>query len=176
MALVHQLFEDDAFQRVIMSIPINDLMGEDRRSWVADPHGVFSVKSYYRHAIRDKNGKRWMCYRERRLWLRTNEGSICHALVECPGLQDMWQVAPFDVSSKVYHNSTFEWLTVKGAQWSDDQLSMLAILQCLVWDDRNAKKFTDTAIGQLILLLVLQRVQLKTTAGLILFLFGYVTL
>ncbi|KAF7843583.1 putative ribonuclease H protein At1g65750 family [Senna tora] len=73
------------------------------------------------------------------------EETAFHLLMECPATQVIWQAAQFDYSSKEYHTNFLEWVTVEGKEWSKEQLGMLIITACLIWEEKNTRRFTENA-------------------------------
>ncbi|KAF7826654.1 ribonuclease H [Senna tora] len=71
------------------------------------------------------------------------EEGTYHVLVECPMLNVVWSGSRFDYGSRIWHNSISEWLAVEGNTWSQDQMGICVIALFLVWEARNAARFTD---------------------------------
>ncbi|KAF7808485.1 uncharacterized protein G2W53_035228 [Senna tora] len=149
------LFQPDIF-RCIKSIRAPDVRRVDRWNWLGDAKGGFTVKQCYLHAMRDK----WQgidllpnlqgALKNRGVELETTctfcgleEEEMYHVLVDCPRINDIWSGSRFNYESRRWHNYFVEWLEVEGSTWSQDQLGMCAIALYLIWEARNAKRFSD---------------------------------
>ncbi|KAF7807807.1 putative ribonuclease H protein At1g65750 family [Senna tora] len=102
---------------------------EDRWNWLGDAKGGFTNKG-----VEMAEGCTFCGMEE--------EGTY-HVLVECPMLNVVWSGSRFDYGSRIWHNSISEWLAVEGNTWSQDQMGICVIALFLVWEARNAARFTD---------------------------------
>ncbi|KAF7814443.1 protein ANTI-SILENCING 1-like isoform X3 [Senna tora] len=75
------------------------------------------------------------------------EEELYHVLVECPRISDIWRGSRFNYDSRRWHNNIVEWLAVEGSTWSQDQLGMCVLALYLLWEARNAKRFSDTSLA-----------------------------
>ncbi|KAF7825250.1 retrotransposon protein, putative, unclassified [Senna tora] len=85
--------------------------------------------------------RRGMQVKEECTWCNEEEETTFHLLVDCPVLQNIWQSTHFNYRSRQYHGSILEWVTVDRNNWTQEQLSMLTLLMCLLWEERNARRF-----------------------------------
>ncbi|KAF7823623.1 Pol-like polyprotein/retrotransposon [Senna tora] len=59
------------------------------------------------------------------------EEDAYHVFVSCPSLQEVWQAAAFDFSSRNHHNSVLESLVIQGKDWSQEQMGLATIVMSL---------------------------------------------
>ncbi|KAF7840815.1 uncharacterized protein G2W53_003113 [Senna tora] len=70
-----------------------------------------------------------------------------HVLVECPRLHGIWSGSRFGYESRRWHNNITEWLAVEGASWTQEQWGMCVIALYLLWETRNAVRFSNARLS-----------------------------
>ncbi|KAF7821353.1 reverse transcriptase [Senna tora] len=69
-----------------------------------------------------------------------------HVLVDCPWLHGLWSGSRFDFGSRLWHNNITEWLAVEGVAWTQEQWGMCVIALYLLWEARNAIRFSNARL------------------------------
>ncbi|KAF7808369.1 putative ribonuclease H protein At1g65750 family [Senna tora] len=151
------LFQPDICHR-IKSIRALDVRRADKWIWLGEAKGGFTVKQCYLNAMRDK----WQgidplpniqALKTQVVELATactfcglEEEEMYHVLVDYPIINVIWSGSRFSYESRKWHNNIVEWLAVEGSTWSQDQLGMCVVALYLIWEARNAKRFSYSSL------------------------------